>query len=130
MIKILIASHGNLGQEYLRTLELIVGRKGNIDVIQIDTTTPLDALKGNVENSLDKDAGTIVITDMFGGTPSNISIPYLSEGKVEIVFGLNLPMLITAVNKREKLKLSELAEAVAKSGRDSIFRALDILKAR
>lgn len=130
MIKILVAAHGDLGREYIRTLELIVGKCENVEAVAIDIQTPFDALRDIVRNSLDAGAGTLIVTDMFGGTPSNISLPYLAEGTVEIVFGLNLPMLITAVNKREKLPLFELAERVSAAGRDSIFRALSVLKAK
>lgn len=126
MIKIVIATHNGLGRAYLETLELIMGKQENIEIVEVDIHTQIDALKDVIKNRLDDIAGTLVLTDMFGGTPSNISIPYLVKDKVEIVFGLNLPMLLTAVSKRSKMKLAELAEASAKAGRDSIFRALEL----
>lgn len=126
MIKIVIATHNGLGRAYLETLELIMGKQGNIEVVEVNLNTQLDELKKVIKNDIDDTSGTLILTDMFGGTPSNISIPFLVKDKVEIVFGLNLPMLLTAVSKRDKLKLSELAEISAKSGKDSIFRALDI----
>lgn len=126
MIKIVIATHNGLGRAYLETLELIMGKHENIEVVEVNVNTQLDELKKVIKNDIDDMSGTLILTDMFGGTPSNISIPFLVKDKVEIVFGLNLPMLLTAVSKRDKLKLSELAEISAKSGKDSIFRALDI----
>jgi PTS system mannose-specific IIA component len=126
MIKIVIATHNGLGRAYYETLELIMGKQENIEVVEVDLHTQLDELKKVIKNDIDEAAGTLILTDMFGGTPSNISIPFLVKDRVEIVFGLNLPMLLTAVSKRDKLRLSELAEVSAKSGRDSIFRALDI----
>lgn len=126
MIKIVIATHNGLGRAYLETLELIMGKQENIEVVEVNLNTQLDELKKVIKNDIDDMSGTLILTDMFGGTPSNISIPFLVKDKVEIVFGLNLPMLLTAVSKRDKLKLSELAEISAKSGKDSIFRALDI----
>lgn len=126
MIKIVIATHNGLGRAYLETLELIMGKQENIEVVEVNLNTQLDELKKVIKNEIDDMSGTLILTDMFGGTPSNISIPFLVKDKVEIVFGLNLPMLLTAVSKRDKLKLSELAEISAKSGKDSIFRALDI----
>lgn len=126
MIKIVIATHNGLGRAYLETLELIMGKQENIEVVEVNLNTQLDELKKVIKNDIDDASGTLILTDMFGGTPSNISIPFLVKDKVEIVFGLNLPMLLTAVSKRDKLKLAELAEISAKSGKDSIFRALDI----
>lgn len=126
MIKIVIATHNGLGRAYLETLELIMGKQENIEVVEVNLNTQLDELKKVIKNDIDDTSGTLILTDMFGGTPSNISIPFLVKDKVEIVFGLNLPMLLTAVSKRDKLKLAELAEISAKSGKDSIFRALDI----
>lgn len=126
MIKIVIATHNGLGRAYLETLELIMGKQENIEVVEVNLNTQLDELKKVIKNDVNETSGTLILTDMFGGTPSNISIPFLVKDKVEIVFGLNLPMLLTAVSKRDKTKLSELAEISAKSGRESIFRALDI----
>jgi len=125
MIKIVIATHNGLGRAYLDTLQLIMGKQENIEIVEVDINTSLDSLKNVINNQVDASAGTIILTDMFGGTPSNISIPYSVKDKVEVVFGLNLPMLITAVSKRSKMKLGELAEAVAKAGRDSIFKVSD-----
>ncbi|MCX7771104.1 MAG: hypothetical protein N2202_08510 [Proteobacteria bacterium] len=126
MIKIVIATHNGLGRAYLETLELIMGKQENIEVVEVDINTKLDELKKVVKNEIDDRSGTLILTDMFGGTPSNVSIPFLIKDLVEIVFGLNLPMLLTAVSKRDRLKLAELAEACAKAGRESIFRALDV----
>ncbi len=126
MIKIVIATHNGLGRAYLETLELIMGKQENIEIVEVDLNTQLDELKKVIKNDVDETLGTLILTDMFGGTPSNISIPFLVKDRVEIVFGLNLPMLLTAVSKRDKIKLSELAEISAKAGRDSIFRAFDI----
>ncbi len=126
MIKIVIATHNGLGRAYLETLELIMGKQENIEVVEVNLNTQLDELKKVIKNDVNETSGTLILTDMFGGTPSNISIPFLVKDKVEIVFGLNLPMLLTAVSKRDKTKLSELAEISAKSGRESIFRALDV----
>lgn len=126
MIKIVIATHNGLGRAYLETLELIMGKQENIEVVEVNLNTQLDELKKVIKNDVNETSGTLILTDMFGGTPSNISIPFLLKDKVEIVFGLNLPMLLTAVSKRDKTKLSELAEISAKSGRESIFRALDV----
>jgi PTS system mannose-specific IIA component len=125
MIKIVIATHNGLGRAYLETIELIMGKQENIEIVEVNINTSLESLKNVINNEIDASAGTIILTDMFGGTPSNISIPYFIKDKVEVIFGLNLPMLITAVAKRNKMKLGELADAVTKAGRDSIFKASD-----
>jgi PTS system mannose-specific IIA component len=125
MIKIVIATHNGLGRAYLETIELIMGNQENIEIVEVNINTSLESLKNVINNEIDASAGTIILTDMFGGTPSNISIPYFIKDKVEVIFGLNLPMLITAVAKRNKMKLGELADAVTKAGRDSIFKASD-----
>lgn len=126
MIKIVIATHMGLSRAYLETARLILGQIDNVESVEIDINTSLDFLKDVVKNTLDSVSGTIILTDMFGGTPSNLSIPYAKEGNVEVIFGLNLPMLITAITKRNKLSLIELAKEIVKSGKESIFRALEI----
>ena len=74
--------------------------------------------------------GAIILTDMFGGTPSNISLSFLEEGKVEVVTGTNLPMLIKLVTYRQGRVLSELAGFIASYGKKNIYLATDVLNVR
>ncbi len=133
MIGILIAAHSNLSYALIEAAEFILGKK----------QTALLPLSVNIENEpsdkiikkiretikkVDCGKGVLILTDMFGGTPSNISYSFLKEGKVEVLSGVNLPILIRAINKREKMGLGELAANVEAFGRKSISLASGILK--
>ena len=82
-----------------------------------------DAIK-----SVNKHKGVVVMTDMFGGTPSNLSYSFLEEGKVEVISGVNLPILIKAIDSREKMSLDKLGESLEAYGKRSISRGSAILK--
>jgi PTS system mannose-specific IIA component len=72
----------------------------------------------------------LILTDLFGGTPTNVSLSFLEEGKIEVVTGLNLPMLIKSVNARHGYDLKGLAQLSADAGKENIYRASDVLKQR
>ena len=133
MIGLLIVTHGSLGQEILKTAEFIIGVLEGCLTVSIDSARSPEFLResvGTAIRALDKGAGVLVLTDMFGGTPSNISLSFLEEGRVEILSGVNLPMLLKAVQLREKSALSEAAQSVGEYGRKSINVAGDLLSQR
>ena len=131
MIGLLIISHCDLGREFLNAAELIVGRLEGADAIAITQTSEskelLKAIDEKIKN-LDHGQGVLVLTDMFGGTPSNLSLSFLKEQTVEVLTGVNLPMVIAVAQDRERLTLSELGEKAEKAGRRSIALAGKLLK--
>lgn len=131
MIGLLIISHCDLGKEFLNAAELIVGRLEDADAIAITQTSESEELlKAIAEKikSLDHGQGVLVLTDMFGGTPSNLSLSFLKEQMVEVLTGVNLPMVIAVAQDRERLTLSELGERAQQAGRRSIALAGKLLK--
>ncbi|MBJ6725926.1 PTS sugar transporter subunit IIA [Geomesophilobacter sediminis] len=130
MIGLLLVAHAKVADELLAAAEMIVGPVQLAETVGItpDTsaTDVMDAIKGAVERvSAD---GAIIMTDMFGGTPSNMSLSFLEEGKVEVLTGVNLPMLIRFTQEREKCGVSELAYRLKDSGREGISVAGDYLR--
>ncbi len=131
MIGLLIISHCNLGREFLNAAELIVGRLENADAIAITQTSETEELLMAIAEkikSLDDGQGVLVLTDMFGGTPSNLSLSFLEEQMVEVLTGVNLPMVISVAQDRHRLTLSELGERAEQAGRRSIALAGKLLK--
>lgn len=131
MVGIVIVTHGNLGHELIKVSEFIVGPIGQVVAVSIDPTQDVQILRKEIEKAIKKVAtgsGVLILTDMFGGTPSNISLSFLKEGKVDVVSGVNLPMLISLAHSRDKLPLHKLAEQVKAYGVKSISQASEVLK--
>src|SRR5512135_993278 len=104
MIGIVVVAHFNLAREMVAATELIVGRQEQFTYVDIFPDEDVEQIKGRVVSALksvSSGEGAIILTDMFGGTPSNISLSFLEEGRVEVVTGVNLPMLIKLVSFRE-----------------------------
>lgn len=130
MLGIVLITHGNLGKELLAAAEFVLGSIPQSDAVTLTGAEDADRLTGKLQESLtrvDRGDGAIILTDMFGGTPSNISLAFLEEGKREVVTGVNLPMIIKAASERDGKTLEELAAQVCKAGRDSISVAGQIL---
>ena len=132
MTGILIVTHGNLGSTLIETLEFIMGKtQENLISISIDINQDPDNLRKKIKTGIQKvqsENGVIILTDMFGGTPSNLSYSFLEEGQVEVISGVNLPILMKAVNSREKMSMDKLTAALVAHGKRSISLASDILK--
>ncbi len=133
MTGILIVTHANLGNALIEAVEFILDAKiDNIFFISIDIKENVDSLHKKIKQGIKKvrkkGSGVIIFTDMFGGTPSNLSYSFLKEGDVEVVSGVNLPMLLKAVNIRDKMDITEAAETLVKFGKKSISLASGILK--
>ena len=123
MIGLLIVTHCDLGRELLNAAEFIVGRIEGSDTISITQSTDCKKIRNLIEkklSSLNQNSGVIILTDMFGGTPSNLSLSFLEEQKVEVITGVNLPMIIAIVQNRSKMALSELAERAEEAGKSGI----------
>jgi PTS system mannose-specific IIA component len=130
MIGLLVVAHAGVARELLAATEMIVGKLECAEAVGVDAgasaTEVMDAIKdavGRVSGD-----GAVVMTDMFGGTPSNMSLSFLKEGKVEVVTGVNLPMLIRFTQDRGRSSVHELALKLRDSGREGISVAGDYLK--
>ncbi len=132
MIGIVIVTHGQLGEALIGTAEFIIGsRPGSIESVSIDLSENAEKLREKIDRGIKKvqgQAGVIILTDMFGGTPSNLSYSFLEEGRIEVLSGVNLPVLIQAINMREKMALDQLAANLETFGKKSISLASGILK--
>jgi PTS system mannose-specific IIA component len=133
MIGVLIVCHCDLAQEFLKTLELIIGPVDRFHAISIDPQQDVESIRSEISSALkkvDSGEGALVLTDMFGGTPSNISLSFLDEKKVEVISGVNLPMLIKLASFREGKNLEELASFIKAYGQKNISIASEILRSR
>ncbi|MFH0961024.1 MAG: PTS sugar transporter subunit IIA [Pseudomonadota bacterium] len=134
MVGILVLTHGELGVKFLDTARLIgLTSDEGVLALSIDPTASPDSLRDQVAKAIAKvnsGSGVLILTDLFGGTPTNVSLSFLEEGKVEVVTGLNLPMLIKSVNAKDGYDLKGLAELSADAGKENIYRASDVLRQR
>jgi PTS system mannose-specific IIA component len=129
MIGVVIASHCNLAQEMLRTAELIVGSLQACKTLSMDPQQPVEELVRHLKEAIkavDQGQGVLILTDLFGGTPANVSLSFMGP-RVEVVCGMNLPMLIKLAGCRENRSLAETAELVKEYGRRHIVLAGEIL---
>jgi len=130
MIGVLITTHGNLGSELIRVAELIKGSLKGIGFVSVSQTKGVEEIKKEISaaiKKLDQGQGVLIITDLFGGTPSNISLSFLKEGKVEVVTGVNLPMLLKISDLRAEMKLNEFASYLTNYGKKNIYLASELL---
>jgi len=126
-----VVSHGQLATELLSAAETVVGPVENIQAVSIGWHDDVDMAKDEIERAIkqaDQGSGVIVLTDMFGGTPTNISAMFLKEGEVEIVTGVNLPMIIKFATADRNAKLNELATEIEEQGKQSIYRTSALLE--
>ncbi len=129
MVGVLIITHGDLGRELINAAEMIKGPLEGVVFVSVNYSKGVEDLKKEIKASIkkvDSGDGTLIFTDLFGGTPSNISPSFLKEGKVEVVTGVNLPMLLKLDMRGEK-KLSELASLIRDYGRKNIYLASEVL---
>jgi PTS system mannose-specific IIA component len=126
----LVITHRGLAQELIATAELIVGEIANCVGLSLDPDLPVDDLRQQITEAMDEvndGDGVIVLTDMFGGTPSNLSLSFLNQEGIEVVTGVNLPMLLKLAHSREDRRVDELARVIKDYGRRSISLASEIL---
>ena len=132
MTGILIVTHSRLGDALIEAAEFILGTRPEALVsVSIDLNESADVLRGKIADSIKKvksEHGVLILTDMIGGTPSNLSYSFLEEGHIEVISGVNLPMLIQAASTRDKMNLEELAVKLEEFGKKSISLASSILK--
>jgi PTS system mannose-specific IIA component len=132
MVGVVVVTHGQLATELLNAAETIVGDLPGFAAISIGWHDDVEQAReeiGQAISRLETGDGVIVLTDMFGGTPSNLAISLLEEGRVEVVTGVNLPMLIKLATLRETVPLQEVARRIREDGRNAIWVASDLLSA-
>ena len=131
MLGFVVVTHGNLASELIATTEMIVGQMDGVAAVSIaPSCTQEDARKriGEAVGLVDKGSGVLILTDLFGGTPSNLSISFLEDKKVEIVTGVNLPMMMKLSNVRENLDIDDTAKLLQSYARENISIAGELLK--
>jgi len=128
MIGIVVVTHGRVAEELVNAARTIVGEVPQIAAVSIGWSDDVAAAREAIERALAEVGGAeaLILTDMFGGTPTNVSLPFLS-GKVEIVTGVNLPMLIKLTSQREG-DLTEVARAIREQGKGAIYVASEVLE--
>lgn len=132
-IGVVIVTHYQIGAEFLHALRLIVPNAPDFLSVSIDPKQSVDEMRQLIQLALkraDTGAGVLVLTDMFGGTPSNMSLSFVEETGVEVVTGLNLPMLIKLATLSEDKTLEELAKFIKSYGQRNISVASEILPER
>jgi mannose PTS system EIIA component len=130
MIGALVVTHGHLGHELVAAAEMIVGEISHIKAVSIGWHDDVNDARKDIEKHIaevESGSGVILLTDMFGGTPSNIALSFHNPGTVDVVTGVNLPMIIKIANQKEGDTLESLARIVRDQGRSSIAMASDFL---
>jgi PTS system mannose-specific IIA component len=133
MIGLLIVCHCDLGKELLSAVELIVGSLEAAESISITPSTDSEEILKTIAErvkALNRGGGVMILTDMFGGTPCNVSLSFLKKGTVEVLTGVNLPMVIAIAQHRHQLSLEELGAKALEEGKRSIALAGKLLEAQ
>jgi PTS system mannose-specific IIA component len=132
MVGLIVATHGQLGAELLRTAESIVGQVPSATAVSVDSATSVEEARGRLATAIHRvgadGEGVLVLTDMFGGTPANLALTFLDE-QIEVVTGVNLPMLMKLANSRGN-GLVAAAELATAQGQKNITLASALLRAR
>ena len=131
MIGALIVTHGNLAHELLNAARQIEADVAGIEAVPLEWSDTVDEAREKIAAALERtgrDRAVIIFTDMFGGTPSNISLSFLEQGRIEIVTGVNLPMIVKfAMVKEEAKDVGTLAHVISEKGSKAIRVASDLL---
>ncbi|GAA4775920.1 PTS sugar transporter subunit IIA [Stakelama sediminis] len=130
MIGLVLVTHGHLAEEFVTAMEHVVGAQEKIARICIGPEDDMEARRTDIATaieSVDDGSGVIVLTDLFGGTPSNLAISLMEPGRVEVIAGINLPMLIRLGGARKKMKVVDAVAAAREAGRKYISVASEVL---
>ncbi|HYE66639.1 MAG TPA: PTS sugar transporter subunit IIA [Pyrinomonadaceae bacterium] len=125
-----IVTHGHLAGELVAAAEMIVGPVSHITAVSIGWHDDVDVARAEIERAIkqvSQGRGVLLLTDMFGGTPTNIASMFLAEGEVEVVTGVNLPMVIKLASQSDEESLVEIARRVRDQGQEGIYLAGDLL---
>ena len=130
MIGIILVTHGRLAEEFVHAMEHVVGAQSAVATICIGPNDDMEHRRDEISaaiDGVDSGEGAIILTDLFGGTPSNLAISLLQAGRTEVVAGINLPMLIRLAGARKELDLLGAAAAARDAGRNYITMASEFL---
>jgi PTS system mannose-specific IIA component len=130
MIGLVLVTHAGLAGALRISAEMIVGNLDACTAVEVAPDERADDIMSRVVAAVEavNTDGAIIMTDLFGGTPSNMAMSFLKEGRVEVLTGVNLPMVIEFCSKRERLPLAELAAELQRCGREGIIIAGEFLK--
>jgi PTS system mannose-specific IIA component len=131
MVGVVVVTHGNLSRDLVEVTELIVGPCPNLAAVTIEAEDGIYEIAKKIESAVtaaEKGKGVLIITDLFGGTPSNVSLSFLQENKVEVLSGVNLPMMIKVAAHSENSNLKELAKLARRAGKNNISLASEIMR--
>lgn len=130
MIGMVLVTHGRLAEEFIAATEHVVGAQQNIQAVCIGPDDDMEQRRLEILDAVktvDAGDGVVLLTDMFGGTPSNLAISIMEKGKVEVIAGINLPMLIKLASVRQAMSLEEAVDAAKEAGLKYINVASQIL---
>ena len=131
MIGVVVVTHGQLAVELLHGAETIVGDLPHVTAVSIGWHEDTQEARAEIEQAMARvkgENGVLILTDMFGGTPANLSMTFLTQGRVEVVTGVNLPMLIKLASVRQQTDLLTIARELREDGRNAIWVASDLLR--
>lgn len=130
IIGLVLVTHGNLAQEFISAMQHVVGKQDKIEAVCIGPEDDMEMRRSEILKKVeetDSGQGVVVLTDMFGGTPSNLAISIMDKAKVEIIAGINLPMLIKLASLRKDKSLKEAVEGAQEAGKKYINVASKLL---
>ena len=130
MIGLILVTHGKLAEEFVHAMQHVVGRQDAVATVCIGPNDDMEARRKEIAAAIaavDSGSGTIILTDLFGGTPSNLAISLMQAGKVEVIAGINLPMLIRLAKARHSMELGKATAAARDAGRNYITIASEFL---
>lgn len=130
MIGMILVTHGSLAEEFVHAMEHVVGPQNAVATVCIGPNDDMEQRRDEIAASIakvDSGSGVIMLTDLFGGTPSNLAISLLERGKVEVIAGINLPMLIRLAGARNTMSVNEAVDAAKEAGRNYITVASEFL---
>jgi PTS system mannose-specific IIA component len=131
MIGLVVVTHGQLATELVNAAEMIVGDLPAAAAVSIGWHDDVQMAREQIERAIDRvgaSGGVVLLTDMFGGTPTNLALPFLVKDRVEVVTGVNLPMLIKLASRRASADLPTLAREVRDAGRGAIWVASELMR--
>jgi len=129
-VGVVIVTHYGLGAEFVQALRLIVPEAPTFYAVSLEPNEAIDEMRAKLGQTLqtaDQGDGVLVLTDMFGGTPSNISLSFLDDFNIEVVTGFNLPMLIKLATQREEMSVGDLAHYICEYGRRNLSCASELV---
>jgi PTS system mannose-specific IIA component len=133
MVGLVVATHGQLADELIRTAEGIIGKLEQVRAVSVGSSTSMEETREKLREAIrevDAGDGVIVLTDMFGGTPANLALTFLDE-QIEVLTGVNLPMLLKLTSCRsEKMNLQGTAQTLTTNGQKNISCASELLRTR